>query len=276
MLRLLSWSVIAGFVACLNKPTFATITPDFTFFDSNGCYPVLLQGHHLGENATARIGDAEIIDLQPVGEDPALPEHAQDVGFEYTGLIPASSTGQPGWADVTVTVDGEDLVLNDGFYYRTCPNGVFAEHHSIPYTPGTTPGAPTTTPYTTPYNPYYYPDYSVDPASGDIHMEGCGLDPADTTVVFTDIVTGIETSVPIFAGEGDCTPSSATADVPDDLPPGDYTVEVVRGTGRDRLKPYWCGVPPTWSYGTYYYDTGRRFGFDDDCPFDITILGGAP
>jgi len=272
MPRLLLWSVIAGFVACLNKPTFATITPDYTFFDSDGCYPVVIQGHHLGTTATVRIGDAPIIDLQPAAEDPDRPDHAQDVGFLYTGLIPASSTGAPGWADVTVTVDGEDLVLNDGFYYRTCPQGVFAESYTLPYTPGTVP-TPTTTTYTTPYNPYSpTPDLTVDPTI-DIPLEGCGLDPADTTIVFTDVNTGVVTSQAIFTVEGNCAPSSATADIPDTLAPGDYTVELVKGSGRQRLNSFRCGVPSTYTYYQYYYDTA---GFLDDCPFDMTIPGGAP
>jgi len=267
MPRLLSWSVIAGFVACLNKPTFATITPDYTFFDSDGCYPVVIQGHHLGTTATVRIGDAEIIDLLPAEEDTDRPDYAQDVGFLYTGLIPASSTGAPGWADVTVTVDGEDLVLNDGFYYRSCPGGVVAESVTVPYTPGTAP-TPTTTTYSTPYD-YYSdtPDYSVD-VTQDIQLEGCGLDPATTTIDYTEELTGLVTSIAVV---GVCAPSSATADIPDGLAPGNYTVELVRDATRIRLSPYRCGVPSTVTYYGYYYDTA---GFD--CPYDITIPGGGP
>jgi hypothetical protein len=257
-------------VGCLNDPTLAQITPDFAFLDVNGCVDVTLQGHHLGTNATARIGEAEILDLVPASNDPERPEHAQDVGFDYFGRIPSSSTGSFGWQDVTMTVDGEDLVIEDGFYYRSCPGEVYAEVYFVPYTAGTTPGAPTTTPYTTPYNYYSAtPDYSVDPTLDIEIVDGCGLDPTVTTAEFTNIADSTVTSVPLTAI---CSPATATIDIPDALPAGQYTVELVRGGNRSRLSPYRCGAPTTYTYYQVYYAPPGAFA----CPFDIEIPGVAP
>lgn len=104
-----------GMSACLQQPTFVAITPDHGYVD--GCTAVVLSGHHLGTDATAAIGGAEM-PLAPAEEDPSLPEWAQDVGFEYTGVSPP---GDEGFADVVLTVDGERLVLPEGFFYQACP-----------------------------------------------------------------------------------------------------------------------------------------------------------
>jgi hypothetical protein len=117
MQRLILWGSVAGLASCLIKPQLVTITPDYGYVD--GCIDVTLAGHKLGENATATIGSGEL-PLTPAEEDTNAGEHAQDIGFEYTGQVGPAPEG-PGWYDVTMKVDGEDLVLKNGFYYRACP-----------------------------------------------------------------------------------------------------------------------------------------------------------
>jgi hypothetical protein len=117
MQRLILWGSVAGLASCLLKPQLVAITPDYGYVD--GCIDVTLSGQKLGENATARIGSLEL-ELTPQAEDTNAGEHAQDRGFEYTAQVGPAPDG-PGWYDVTMTVDGKDLVLKNGFYYRSCP-----------------------------------------------------------------------------------------------------------------------------------------------------------
>lgn len=150
MQRLILWSGVAGLTACLVKPTFVSILPDYDYVD--GCAQVVLQGHHLGTAATAKIGDIELA-LTPWEDAEGTPEHASDVGFKYTAEIPPSP--ESGFFDVTLTVDGEDLVIDDGFYYRACPGSFAVDAYAMP-------GSDTT----------YTPTVNVGDA---ISFQGCGL-----------------------------------------------------------------------------------------------------
>jgi hypothetical protein len=249
--RAFSFGLIVLIAGCLNEPTLATITPDYGYFDSDGCVQVLVSGHHLGESATATIGGVPIIDFAPAVEDPLREDYAQDVGFDYFGFVPASPAGGGIWADVEMEVEGETLTIDEGFYYRTCPNDMQVDHVGVPYAPG--------------YDYYSAaPDYTVDPTL-DITLDGCGLDATLVTVVYTDVATLVETTVTPVAA---CSVSSVAADIPDALAPGNYTVELVRDGVRTRLSPYRCGVPYTYTYYQYYYLTTPAV-----CPFDITIGG---
>jgi hypothetical protein len=253
--RAFSVSVFVLTAGCLNEPTLATITPDYGYFDSDGCVEVLLSGHHLGTDATATIGGVPIIDFTAATEDPAREDYAQDVGFDYTGLVPPGPDGGGVWVDVEMEVDGETLKIDEGFYYRTCPNNFVVDYPTVPYVP---PG----------YD-YYSPtpDYTVD-TSVDIDLQGCGLDAATVTVEYTNVADDTVTSVPLVQS---CQFASGTADIPDSLPPGNYILEVVKGADRIRLSPFRCGVPYTL---TYYQYTYNYYTTPAECPFDITI-GGA-
>lgn len=134
MRRLLLWSAVAGFTACLVQPTLVAITPEYGYVD--GCTPLLVSGKELGASATAKlVGDAGEVDvtLTPPEQDTDLPEHAQDVGFEYTAVAPPAPDLASGWYDLVVTVDGEELTLRDGWYYRACPATFRVDHYAIPY-----------------------------------------------------------------------------------------------------------------------------------------------
>jgi hypothetical protein len=134
MRRLLLWSAVAGFTACLIRPTLVAITPEYGYVD--GCAEVVISGHDLGTSATAKlVGEAGEVDLElvPPATDKKIPDHAQDVGFEYTAVIPPAPNLQPGWFDVVVSVDGDTLTLNDGWYYRTCPATFRVDGFEIPY-----------------------------------------------------------------------------------------------------------------------------------------------
>lgn len=206
MRRLLLWGTIAGFAACLIRPTLVSITPDYGYAD--GCVDVLVQGHHLGTNATAHIGDAEFLELLPAEEDPDRPEHAQDVGFLYTGLVPASPSGEAGWFDVVVTIDGEELKIRDGWYYRSCPGSLVVDAFTVP-----------------------------DPATvgSQLTFVGCNLGP-DVTVQFLDLYGVLQATTQLVS---DCLTARVHANVPA-LPAGDYNVQLVHADGTIYAGP--CGV----------------------------------
>lgn len=124
MKRLFALAVLAGSASCLNQPTLVSINPEHAYVD--GCVDVVVQGHHLGTTATADIGGASL-ELTPAEYDDDRLEHAQDIGFLYNGQVPPSPSGERGFFDVNLTVDGEALSLFKGFYYQTCPASVVAD-----------------------------------------------------------------------------------------------------------------------------------------------------
>jgi hypothetical protein len=205
MRRLLLWGVVAGFAACLIRPTLATITPEYSYVD--GCETVLVQGHHLGTTATARIGDSPFLSLEPAELDRTLPEQAQDVGFLYTGVVPPSPDGKPGWHDVILVVDGEELVIRDGWYYRSCPATFDVDFYVLP------------------------PDENLETAAfevdigDDIVIQGCGLDDR-VRLAFFDAYGEQVTDVPLVP---DCLTARVHADVPPI--PGTYSMALVHPDG---------------------------------------------
>jgi len=223
MQRFLLLGASAALSACLNQPTLVSITPTHGYYDSDGCYEVELQGHQLGTSASATIGGAEIINFAAAEKNPDSPEWAQDIGFSYSGFVPASATGEPGWADVTMTVDGEKLTLKDGWYYRSCPNDFTIDLIS---------GAdilPTV----------------VEAAVGDaITVEGCGID--DSLKILLVDPTGeppagrgtpgtpptepnpgcLGAVVAELTVENDCGGGIAHVNIPE-LPPAEYYVHIV-------------------------------------------------
>lgn len=240
------WGGIAGFTACLVKPGFVSITPDYGYVD--GCADVTLQGHHLGDKATAKIGDAEF-PVTAATDVEGTPEWATDVGFKFSGVTPPSPTGESGWFDVSLTIEGESepLIIPQGWYYRACPASFRVDSLSLPADGSTgnttTPGLPTVTPGTP------------------IAMTGCGLD-GDVTVRFMQVgssarvpaptgttgETGDTGTGPIGTGTtatpcgelvtevataplvSDCSSAIVHADVPT-LPPGTYDVWVTHTDG---------------------------------------------
>lgn len=202
MRRLLLWSSVAGFTACLLQPTLATITPDYSYVD--GCQSVIIQGHHLGTAATAKIGDAPFVSLQAAENDPDVPEHAQDVGFKYYGVVPASPTGESGWFDVVLTVDGEDLTIPSGWYYRTCPGEFVVDAYDVP----------------------------ADATVGtEISFQGCSLNDS-VQLDFMDYTGTVVASAPLVS---DCSTAFVHAVVPT-LPAGDYTMALTNGNSSFYLQ----------------------------------------
>lgn len=233
MRRLLLWSSVAGFTACLLQPTLATITPDYGYAD--GCQSVLIQGHHLGENATAKLvgpgGSADFIDLAPAERDPSVDEHAQDVGFKYFGTVPASPDGASGWYDMVLTVEGEELVINDGWYFRSCPGAIVVDAYDIPADAG---------------------------VGTTLSFQGCNLT-TDTEVQFVDAVTldVIDSAAMI----SDCSSAFTHVEVPN-LAAGVYNVQLSNGT--DVLPLQVC-------IGHSAFPTTAHSGYTGCDPVTVTI-----
>lgn len=212
MRRLLVWSTIAGFTACLIRPTLVAITPEYGYVD--GCADVVISGHDLGIDATGTLraveGGAEVdLELLPPATVEGVPDHAQDVGFEYTARIPPAPDLAPGWFDVVLKVEGEELVIPDGWYYRTCPATFRADAFAVPYI---TEG-----------------DASVG-AGAQIAVQGCGLT-ADVTLQFLQGTDGYgavgATAQPI----SDCETAAVHYVIPQ-LPPNEpHTLQLAHPDG---------------------------------------------
>jgi hypothetical protein len=178
------------------EPRFVAITPDYAYTD--GCTSVTLSGAHLGTTATATIGGAAVEQLAPAAEDPNLPDHAQAVGFQYSGVTPA---GTAGFQDVTLTVDGEALTLSSGFYYVACPDTFHVDGVGIdgPVAPGAT-----------------------------LPVVGCALDVAE---VSGKVLAADGAEVATFPLVSDCRGANAHFDVPAGLADGDYFLQFVHTDG---------------------------------------------
>lgn len=198
MRRILLWSALAGFAACLIRPTLVSMTPDYGYAD--GCFDVVVQGHNLGTEAKAKVGSEPFLAFTAAENDPKLPEHAQDVGFKYFGTVPPSPSGEPGWFDVVLEVDGEELTLRDGIYYRSCPGSFVVDAITVP----------------------------AEGVAGDpIAVVGCQLDD-EVQVQFLDLTGVVISTAPLVS---DCSTAQVHADIPGDLPAGDYTVQLVHDDG---------------------------------------------
>lgn len=109
------------FLLACNDPGFkaVTITPIYGWVD--GCTSVTVRGHGFAENATANIGDQALNDLSyPDAETKPL-----DVGYQLYGRTPPAT--EKGYADVSVTSNGETSVIPDAFYYVACLADAFVE-----------------------------------------------------------------------------------------------------------------------------------------------------
>ena len=166
---------------CLNGPTLVSVTPDNDYVD--GCRPIVIQGHHLGTSASASLGGTDLA-LAPAEEDTDYPDYAQDVGFVYYATPPPASSGAAGFVDVTMTVDGEEMVLSDYFYYRSCPGPLTLDVAVFE-------GA----------------------ANAVLPLEGCGIDAAATSGRLLDMLDGSE--VATFGLDQVCSTAQATWTVPD-------------------------------------------------------------
>lgn len=202
-------AVVVSSCTYLNKPQLVRIDPDYAYVD--GCVDVTLRGSSLGTTATAQIGGQDIVGLTPAAEDPAVPDYAQSVGFEYSGVAPAKADGVSGFVDVTMTVEGTELKISEGFYYRPCPATVWADGAGL-----------------------------VDETAavgGQIAFSGCGL-AATTEVRFLNDADGS------VAGTGTltsvCGTATATTTIPT-LADGTYWVELAAGDGS--TWGGWCQPP---------------------------------
>jgi len=192
--------------SCLggSGPRFVAIDPEYAYVD--GCTDVLLRGHRLGTSATASIhtadgsASAEISALTAPEANPDLPDSAQDVGFMYTGVTPASPTGESGYFDVSMTVDGQTVTLKDGFYYIACPEAVHVDTVELPEVPA---------------------------AGQEIGFVGCGL-AADTTVRYLSAVDG--SVIATSAIESTCGTAKTKTAIPA-LPEGTYWIQLASSAG---------------------------------------------
>jgi len=245
------WGGLTCLSACLVKPTLVSITPDYGYVD--GCIDVTIQGNHLGENATGDVGGAKLLEVQPAAEDKTKPDYAQDVGFLYTAQVPPAPGLKSGFYDLNLKVDGADLNLPLGFFYRDCPASFVVDSVTLPNSAATTTtyGGTTLTPTT-------------GVASGDqIGLVGCGLNPDNVKVEYHKInynyhyggvtgdtavptaapattdtastITTTTTSDPTVAAYGDlvddCSTARAHTVVPATLAPGEYEVWLVGSDG---------------------------------------------
>lgn len=125
ILGVVTATAVVASCAFYGQAQFVAIDREYAYVD--GCTDVTVQGANLGEAATGTIGGEPFLSLVPAGFDETLPDHAQDVGFKYFGVTPAAPDRAPGFYDVVITVDGEDLTLSEGFYYLACPEAVYAD-----------------------------------------------------------------------------------------------------------------------------------------------------
>ncbi|MEN0067834.1 MAG: hypothetical protein AAGA48_37240 [Myxococcota bacterium] len=193
-------------VGCEAIPDFVSITPQFGYVD--GCTPVTLQGSNLGTEATASVGGPNVgqtdIPIQPAEFDPDLPDHAQDIGFRYEGVMPISVRPDDGsgWQDISMTIDEQSMTLLHAWYYLACPASFDVDRSAIPEIA----------------------------SPGDVfRFGGCGLDETVEMVVFD----AAEAEVVRIALTGNefCPTGEATAALPNDLMPGDYTVQLIDDEG---------------------------------------------
>ena len=204
---------------CLIAPELVTITPEYGFVD--GCINVDIQGHDLGENATGEISNgtnSTTIELTPEPFDDSIPEHAQDVGFQYAGFIPVGAipAGEGGFYDVTLTVDGFETSLPEGFYFRNCP--------------GRDDGDDTTPAFAIEGEVFASPLT----AGSSVTFLGCGLDEANVTVNVYDLDNACEQLGAGIALTSVCGTTNVTFDLPGNLAvDGNYSITVVDGDGLE-------------------------------------------
>jgi hypothetical protein len=197
-IRLTPALLLAG-CAFGNSPRLVAIDPEYAYVD--GCVDVALRGSNLGTTAEAAIGGAPITGLVAPANNPELGEHAQDVGFRYDGVAPAAATGQSGYADVTMKVDGKDLTLFKGFYYIACPGSVYVESVGV--------------------------QSDTTAVGGTIGFVGCNL-AATTEVRFLSSVDGSVAATGALTSV--CGTARATATIPT-LAAGTYYVELAAADG---------------------------------------------
>lgn len=195
---------IAG--CTFSGPRLVSITPVYGYVD--GCTPIVLQGANLDTTGSATIGGADVLELAAAEEDPNFPDHAQDVGFKYFGKTPPAPDGEPQFADISMTIDGEVTEVADAYYYIACPAPLNVE--SIGGGSTDEGAAPNT--------------FSV----GDTFaLAGCGL-PADLTVGFFD---NAEASQGTTTVSSDCGTAEVSGSIPT-LAAGQYLVQLSDSSGN--------------------------------------------
>lgn len=180
------------------EPRLVSIDPDYAYTD--GCTEVSVSGSKLGVDATASIGGSPMENWRAAEEDPERGDRAQDVGFMYYGTTPAGAEGGT-FVDLSVTVGDTTLVLEDGFYYRACPDGFRVESTSI--------------------------DESHAPGDS-IALSGCGMDPAELTAGLhspSDFAL-----VEAFDVVSDCRGALTHFDIPT-IADGTYLVHIAHSNG---------------------------------------------
>lgn len=184
-----------------SEPRLVAVNPDYAYTD--GCTAVSLTGANLGTAATGAIGGNPIESWAPAQENPDLPEHAQDVGFLYTGISPAASDAAGGFVDVTMSIDGETLTLDRGFYYIACPATFYVEAADIGDTN----------------------------AVGDaIGLYGCGMDVSAIEGRLYSADTPADAAVATFSLTSDCRGAITHFEVPD-VAEGTYWLELAHTDG---------------------------------------------
>lgn len=185
--------------SCLLVPRFEAIDPEYAYVD--GCTDVVLQGSEIGTKATVTIGGQDLLQIAPAENDPSLPDYAQDVGFKYYGVSPPAPKGEAGYQDVVMTVDGEELTLPNGFYYRACPGPLTVDSFSL--------------------------DGPV--ATGDsVTVTGCGLVAEKITGRLLSAFDGSDAGA--FALASSCLTAKSTFTIPG-VAPGDYWIQLVHEDG---------------------------------------------
>lgn len=159
---------------------------------SEGCNRVTISGHGFREGVRAKVGIAELTEIDQ-------PERAIDQGYLFTGEVPE---GTPGYADVTVWqgTESDSLQGTARYYFVACPgmaiDTVEAQCEAT--------------------------------AGGSVTLTGCGLDPAAIDVQLVD-AAGAPVAAPA-ALAAECRTGRASFTVPD-LAPGTYWIELVGKSG---------------------------------------------
>lgn len=244
--RLVAVPVLLGFGAavlwgCESLVGFGAVSIFPIYGYADGCTAVKVSGHGFEEGVNVRVGGAPLVDT-------TWPTAALDQGFLVTGLTPP---GTAGLADVKVTVNGEDSVLKDAFYYVPCPLPVYMRSMT--------------------------PSDEVIGEGTTIEMKGCNLSSSYTIRIGDNAQSWDDTpdntalaDIPI---ESICSSADVSITIPAGIADGEYLFGFFDSTGAQVWPSPACNIRT--EPGSYPLDTADSSDFDP-CAGAPTITIGDP